>query len=371
MIVISDKIINLTGYTAEDFITHRRSILDLVHEKDKGNVYKFMQRQIDENIEIEMEFRIIDRFGALHWIYEKSSVFVDEEELVRYIDGIFEDITQRKENELEIEQYKMHLEKLVNIRTKRLKEVNEELQETLKELKSAQGNLVQAEKMASLGVLTAGVAHELNNPLNFIQGGYTGLERLIEESEGFPKEEGTVMMNSIKEGLRRAVNIVKSLNQFSRTRDANNEWCRIHSILDNCILMLNHEIKHKITLNKNYQAVHDLLEGNSGKLHQVFINVLTNAIQAIDNKGEVEICTSNENENIKIEITDTGCGISPQNLGKVTDPFFTTKGPGEGTGLGLSISYKIIKEHRGTIFLKSVETKGTTVTIELPVLNCG
>ena len=245
---------------------------------------------------------------------------------------------------------------------------NSELTTTLQHLKETQSHLVQAEKMVSLGILTAGVAHEINNPLNFIMGGYSGLENYFEDNETQAKEV-KVFLSSIKTGISRATKIVKGLNQFSRTNDTFNDECDVHSIINNCLLMLQNQLKNKIKVSTKFDIKQSTVPGNEGKLHQVFINVLANSIQSISNQGSITVNTQIKEQNFIIKISDTGSGINKKHLSKITDPFFTTKDPGKGTGLGLSITYSIIKEHKGNLEFQSELDKGTTVIITLPLKN--
>ena len=240
-----------------------------------------------------------------------------------------------------------------------LAEQGKQLQNTINQLKEAQSNLVQQEKMASLGILTAGVAHEINNPLNYILGGYTGLELYFEEKQE-QSEDVLMLMESIKTGVDRAADIVSGLNQFSRTKNTFDEKCDLHAILDNSILMIKHLLKNKIELTKNYRATSCDVIGNVGKLHQVFINILTNSCQAIENDGKITVETYSEGNTIVLKVIDNGEGITEENMNKITDPFFTTKAPGKGSGLGLSITYKIIQEHKGKLEYQSVIGQGTT-----------
>ncbi len=247
-----------------------------------------------------------------------------------------------------------------------LTDQGQKLQETIDKLKNMQSSLVQQEKMASLGILTAGVAHEINNPLNYILGGYTGLEYYFNE-ENVEDPEIEILMESIKTGVERAANIVASLNQFSRNKETFDENCDIHSILNNSTLMIKHLLKNRIELVKNYVDKDPNIMGNVGKLHQVFINIITNSCQAIEGTGIITINTSIENNHLEIRINDTGSGIDPDNLNKITDPFFTTKEPGKGSGLGLSITYKIVQEHKGSLEYESEVKKGTTAIIKFPL----
>jgi len=269
-------------------------------------------------------------------------------------------LEKRRGLENELYNYQNQLEQMVDIRT-------EELESAIKNLKETQAHLVQTEKMASLGILTAGVAHEINNPLNYVMGAYEGLFRHYENNTlAENHEEVGVLINALKIGVDRSSVIVKGLNQFSRQSDSQDEVCNIHAIIENSLTMLHNQIKHKINIVKEFAEEDIVLQGNVGNLHQVFINVLGNAVQAIQSKGTISIKTATGDQSATIKISDTGTGISAEHLEKVTLPFFTTKDPGKGTGLGLSITYNIIKEHRGKIDFESEIGKGTTVTIELP-----
>lgn len=259
---------------------------------------------------------------------------------------------------------------LLNSRLSRKNEIiknqRNEMGKTLDQLKEAQTHLVQTEKMASLGTLTAGVAHEINNPLNYIMGGYNGLDNFFKDNPDLSNEDIPVLLSGIKHGLERTTKIVKGLNQFSRDKQTHDESCDVHAIIDNCLLMVHNQIKHHIEIKKNYTKEPAVILGNVGKLHQVFINILTNAVQAIEDEGEILIVTIKANDQILIEITDSGCGISDEHILNITDPFYTTKAPGEGTGLGLSITYTLIHEHKGDLDIVSEIGKGTTVKVKLP-----
>ena len=288
----------------------------------------------------------------------------------------------------EIKKHKNNLERLIEERTNELKEKNSELENTIKQLnikskiieqqnkelkitldqlKTTQSQLLHSEKMASLGILTAGVAHEINNPLNYIMGAYVGLQHNYTNKSFYKNYEETgVLIDALKTGVERSSEIVKGLNQFSRKTDSHDEDCNIHTIINNSIVMLNNKINNRIDIRKHFTDNNCIIKGNVSNLHQIFINLLYNAIQAVDEKGTISIETTNDDSNLIIIITDTGSGISNENLKKITDPFFTTKSPGEGTGLGLSITYNIIKEHNGKLLFESELGKGTIVKIILP-----
>jgi signal transduction histidine kinase len=295
------------------------------------------------------------------------------------------DITHLRKVEKELKKHQDELELLVQEKTEDLESANEELKSsneelfekndiinnqnnelkvTLQHLQETQAQLLQSEKMASLGILTAGVAHEINNPLNYILGAYEGFKSIMEDSSD-PKI--VLLLNALKTGIERVSNIVNSLNQFSRSNSTSNEKCDVHEIIDNCLVMLENKLKYRIEIKNEFTPEPVIILGNVGELHQVFLNILSNAEQAIEDKGEISITTSIKQEKLNIEINDTGCGMTKENLNKVTDPFFTTKDPGKGTGLGLSITYNIIREHGGTLDFNSELNKGTTATVILPI----
>ena len=247
-------------------------------------------------------------------------------------------------------------------------ERTEELQNALDTIKQTQSQLVASEKMASIGVLSAGIGHEINNPLNFIKGGVEGLSLQLKDQSLKGDKTTQEYIHAISEGVDRASSIVNSLSHFSHTGTDMEEVCNVHEIIDNCLVILQSELKHRIEIIKDYSESEICLPGNEGRLHQALLNILINAEQAIKDSGRITIKTSQKKDEIDISITDTGTGISKANIAKIMDPFFTTKKPGEGTGLGLAITYRIIEEHGGKIDVSSEEKKGTQFKITLPVI---
>ncbi len=329
-----------------------------------------------------IENRFIDSWGKMHWFSGTISKLSLNNQL--FLQTITRDITEKKAIEQELEKYRNHLEALVNERTEELATANEELtasneqlfrqrdelEITLDNLHKTQKQLVQSEKMASLGVLASGVAHEINNPLNFIQGGVIGLQNyLIENLLHNQLSEITPLLEGINEGVRRAASIVSSLNRYSRKDDKTLTECDLHSITDDCLIILHNQIKNRINVEKQYTTGNFSITGNESKLHQAILNILSNAVQAIEDTGTIKIESSFENHCLVMRFSDTGCGISYDNLGKITDPFFTTKDPGKGTGLGLTITYNIITEHNGSIEFDSQHGSGTTVKISFKTEN--
>ncbi|WP_421763790.1 sensor histidine kinase [Ekhidna sp.] len=239
---------------------------------------------------------------------------------------------------------------------------NQQIGDSMKKLQDTTHKLIQSEKMASLGVLSAGVAHEINNPLNFIKGGVEILEAGIKEDEKL-KFETSQSINVIKEGLNRATIIVNSLNHFSRNTESMTEKCDIHEIIENSLIMLQPKLKYKGNVVKDFAKDALVITGNEGKLHQAFLNIIANAEQAIEKNGNITVRTIKSGKMITVEVEDDGEGISKENLKKISDPFFTTKPVGKGTGLGLSITYKIIEDHSGSIMVSSKKGKGSKFVI--------
>ena len=294
--------------------------------------------------------------------------------------AVVRDITEKKHIALELDKYRNHLEFLVKERTEELEAANEELsaineelyvqraklQDTLTDLSNAQEQLIQSEKLASLGVLASGIAHEINNPLNFIHGGVTALEKYFRNTDSQHLEYINPLINAIKEGVRRSVDIVSSLNLYTRKDNHKTTECSINRIIENCLLMIHGEIKDRIDVSTDFNSEVGSILCSESKLQQAFLNILLNAVQAIDSEGRITIKTACDSKRVKVTITDTGCGISSDNLKHITDPFFTTKDPGKGIGLGLSIAQTIISDHRGTIKFQSEVGNGTTVVVSLP-----
>lgn len=273
-----------------------------------------------------------------------------------------------------------------------------ELQLTLENLKLTQEQLVQSEKLASVGQLTAGIAHELNNPVNFISGNVNPLKRDLEDvfklldlyetiinnrklNESFLEAEDlkknlelTVLtkeinnlLEGIAEGAHRSSEIVKGLRSFSRLDDEKFVLADIHDGIDSTLILLYNKTKNRINVHKEYGDLPSI-ECLPSKLNQVFMNVLTNSIQAIEDKGNIFIETISSGIGIKICIRDNGAGMSPEVKKHIFEPFYTTKDVGRGTGLGLSISYGIIEQHHGNIDVISEPDKGTEFIISLPIV---
>jgi two-component system NtrC family sensor kinase len=279
-----------------------------------------------------------------------------------------------------------------------LTERNQQLADTCEQLKSTQSQLLQQEKMASIGQLAAGVAHEINNPMGFISsnlgalGKYT--ERLktysvaVDEALASPnmpselRERLAASRKSLKvdfmledipnllaessNGAERVRKIVQDLKGFSRIDAAEYAVVDLNQSLESTISIIGNELKSKARLITEFGDI-PAVTCLPQKLNQVFMNLLQNAAQAIESEGDIRVRTSCDSDNIYVEISDNGCGIAPDHLGRIFEPFFTTRPVGKGTGLGLSIAYDIVKMHGGEISVTSKIGQGTTFRVRIPL----
>ena len=293
-----------------------------------------------------------------------------------------------------IEELSRSLEDKVRVRTEQLRVTNEELRGAYRDLQATQLQLIQREKMASVGQLVAGVAHELNNPIGFISSNVATLTDFVRRLRGMleiyqeaplpeadreriearrrePQVDYALkyldsMLAGIREGADRTRKIVGDLRVFARTPDDVWQTIDLHEDLESSLTLLNHLVKDRITVVRDYGEL-GAVECVRSQIDQVFLNVLANAAQAIPGPGTITIETRAEGGIAVIRIADTGPGIPPGTIGRVFDPFFTTKPVGEGTGLGLSISYEIVTKHGGEIRAESPPDGGAAFTIRLPM----
>lgn len=276
----------------------------------------------------------------------------------------------------------------------------EELSAALEKLKFAQTNLVQSEKMASLGVLTAGIAHEINNPINFVYAGVNSmvkdfddvkkvvqsmrslpdandpaaaiaelqkLQESVEFDEAFDALEET--LQDIRLGATRITEIVAGLSKFSRLGKEAWQASKLHDDIETVLVLLKNKYKGRIHIERRFDPQLPLIECYPSKLNQAFMNILSNAIDSIGDErqdGRIEIATRYDDSHLFVTVTDNGEGIAPEVRDKIFDPFFTTKGIGKGTGLGMAITYSIVKEHQGEITFESEPGKGAAFTLKLP-----
>lgn len=426
---------NMLGYDSPDELKGKYSN-DYTPAKWYHTVHTSSEQVMKKGYTLPYEKEYFRKDGSIIPVEVRIHGTKDEKGNIDGLWSIVRDISTRKQIESELEIHRNQLEDLVKQRTEKIEKQTKELLEqskklhkahseitsknqelqakneqiekqhqilrkslkeletTYEDLKTMQTQLVDSEKMASLGQLTAGIAHEINNPINFVFNNVLPLkedindlkdllitvkhnndtpenQKLWDEYEAdFLFDEIEALLSGIEEGATRTASIVKELQTFSRTSEASSKFENIETGLDTTLTLLKSKMKDRITVHKDYGNIPNIT-CNIGKLNQVFMNIIANATQAIEGDGEIFIKTLQTSFNgipsIEVHIKDTGTGMPESVKSKIFDPFFTTKKVGEGTGLGLSISFGIIKDHGGEITVESVEGKGTTFTITLPI----
>ena len=384
---VNNKLCEILGYRKDELLKYTWQ--DITHPKDiKVGEFDFnkMLSGVIEGYSIQKRF--IHKFGTI--VYTQIDV-----KCVRHADGsidfiifLIQDITEQKKNEEKIRSLNEQLEQKVLERTK-------EVNRTFEQLKAAQGQLVHSEKMASLGVLTAGIAHELNNPINYIKSGMVGLRTLmkhvltiVEEYDKIDDENFEMQLEKVQQlkeelafkerielskrvledihlGTTRSTEIVKGLQIFSKNNEDVCGIVDIHDGINATILLLQYQINNRVEVIKNFGDV-PKITCYPGKLNQAFMNIMTNSIQAIKENGSITITTGEFGDWVYIDFKDTGVGMSEATKQKVFEPFFTTKEVGKGTGLGLSIVLGIIESHQGKIEVESKIGEGASFKIFLP-----
>ncbi|MDC8760081.1 ATP-binding protein [Janthinobacterium fluminis] len=379
MTFVSNNALNVLGYRPEEMVADPNFWFDHIHPDDAPNIFSSLALVFTEGQRAyEYRFRASD--GSYLWMHDTLRLIRDERGAPLEVIGALTDITSRKRME------------------EALQAKGEEQQTLIAKLQEAHDQLLQSEKMASIGQLAAGIAHEINNPVGFVnsnmgslQGYVTTLFGVIEQYEqaigmlkgnpeigarmaqiregadlAFLKDDVNDLVKESMDGLKRVRDIVQSLKDFSHVGETEWQIADLHHGLDSTLNIVSNEIKYKATVEKQY-GVLPQVKCLASQLNQVFMNLLVNAGHAIKERGTITIRTGCANDWVWIEVGDTGGGIPPENLTRIFEPFFTTKPVGSGTGLGLSLSYGIVTKHGGKIEVASEVGKGTRFTIRLPV----
>lgn len=364
--------------------------------QDQDNSFKENQEEL-----LTMNQELMNQRERLEELIAERSTRLryTEAQLLKQVEDLAE---SEKELRKYAEEMQLTNERLAAAKTKlqhtleREREVNEQLATTITELKSTQAQLTQAEKMASLGQLTAGIAHEINNPINFVYAGMDALHTNIEEllswtnkeniDEEFYEEydelidETRTLIKDIQIGAMRTFEIVKGLRNFSRLDEEEIRKTHINDHISTTLILLRNQIKENgIVVNRELDVSILPIECYPGQLNQVLMNICSNAIQALIEQKEIQkkqnielkkpsltIKTKNNEHYITLIIADNGIGMSEEVKKRIFEPFYTTKNVGEGTGLGMSITYGIIEKHNGQIVVESKLGEGTTFEIQLP-----
>ncbi|ANQ49500.2 hypothetical protein KMW28_05390 [Flammeovirga yaeyamensis] len=398
-------------------------LMDIYEEIREDNKHIFLDDYFDRCIRGE-DLVVVDQFKG-YYFEQFFNPFRNTQGSIIGVTSFLVDVTELKDAQKQLEVHKNHLELLVEKRTKHIERQNDalrtqsdklriahdeirernheiqsknealsnslqETESTLLKLKEMQDQLVSSEKLASIGQLTAGIAHEINNPINFVANNVMPLkddiedltvafkeltkhveENVVEEIEeeyeiSFVIDEINDLLKGIEEGANRTTQIVMDLKTFARMDSAHFVEANLEEGIDTSLGLLNNKLKNRVEVHKEYEGI-PLVNCNESKVNQVFMNILNNAEQAIEGEGNLYIKTWSKNDFVYIRIKDDGKGMDQETINKIFDPFFTTKPVGLGTGLGMSISFGIIQDHNGDIKVTSAVGKGTSFTISLPI----
>lgn len=383
----------------------RRQWLNTIHAEDRDKVVQAYQQAAAELTKFKIQYRLYAPDGAVVWILETAVPRVRKSGEFAGLMGCGMDISTQKQAESALLKINQQLEERVRERTQALTEANKTLeleknQQTLlnQKLQETQAHLVQSEKMASIGQLAAGVAHEINNPLGYIYSNLNSLKQYIQDLTqaaelaerlagqlsadhpdaqafqqfkqsvdlAFVKDDAADLVDESLEGANRAKKIVQDLRDFSRIDKQGREIFDLEAGIDATLNIINNELKYKAEVVKEYGGIKPF-ECVGAQLNQVFMNLLVNASQAIEDFGKITVRTGYQDADwLWVEVEDNGQGMNEATQARIFDPFFTTKPVGKGTGLGLSLSYKIIQDHHGRIEIDSVVGRGTRFRIYLP-----
>ena len=381
VVFVSDNVANW-GYRVDDLLAGKPPFAEMVHPDDLARVVDEVTRYTAEGrSDYLQEYRLLLADGQVIWVSDRTKVWRDAEGKVEFYDGILTDISERRQKAQEM------IDALAAQR-----QLNAKLEE-------AHNQLLQSEKMASIGQLAAGIAHELNNPIGFVHSNLGTLENYLrdvmeiidaydqtlatggepaaqvarmthlkaERDFNYLREDIGQLLSESKDGLSRVRKIVQDLKNFSHVSEQEWQWADLHQGLESTLNIVWNELKYKCQVVKEFGDIPEVYCLIS-QLNQVFMNLLVNAGHAIESKGVITIRTRRQGSDaVCIEISDTGKGIAPEHLNRIFEPFFTTKPVGKGTGLGLSLAYGIVDKHHGHIEVESQLGSGTTFRVILPI----
>lgn len=407
---VNDGFVSLSGYNKDEVIGKKPGDL-LQGEGTSPRHRSTFRRNLKKGIPFSQEVINYTKAGKKFWAYVQITPVLDDHgEAVKFI-GIETDITRLIRYQERLKKSESNLRKTaadqleisnqLKLTERKLKKALKEETKSRKQLQETQAQLVNNEKMASIGQLTAGIAHEINNPIAFVYNGIDALkitleslfeltaelrtisesgdhENIVEQIREFIREndfeeivtDSRGLIEDVKSGAVRTMEIVKGLRIFSRLDEEEFKLADINENLDATLILLNNKIKKRIELTRNYDLELPRISCFPGQLNQVFMNILSNAIQAFPEDQPdpaIDISTSASDDGIAISIKDNGIGIPEKIRKRIFEPFFTTKPVGLGTGLGLSITYGIIEKHEGTIEVLSEPDVGTEFIITLPL----
>jgi PAS domain S-box-containing protein len=374
------------GYEVESLLDGKPPFAEMIHPDDLTRVmHEVTEHTASGHSSFLQEYRLVTGDGSIRWVIDETIIVRADDGSVEFYDGVLSDITERKLAEQNLSQ-SLGEQRMLN-----------------KKLEEAHNQLLQSEKMASIGQLAAGVAHELNNPIGFVnsnlgtldgylhdllfildaydkamsdgdfaadsEGAKSRIEHICKERDfDFVRDDIFQLIAESREGIDRVRRIVLDLKTFSRAGVQESDYADLNQGLESTLNIVWNELKYKCKVIKELGELPPVY-CQASQINQVFLNLLVNAGQAIEENGEITLRTrlADEGRLVVVEVSDTGKGIAPENLSRIFDPFFTTKPVGKGTGLGLSLSYSIIQAHHGRIEVDSKLGQGTTFRVILPI----
>lgn len=378
MTFVSANAFNVLGFRPEEMIADPNFWFEHIHPDDRAAIFSSLANLFSEGKKT-YEYRFLNHLGQYIWMHDMLKLIRDADNNPIEVVGSLTDITERK------------------VMEEALHKTGAEQRLLIEKLNDAQQQLVQSEKMASVGQLAAGVAHEINNPIGFVNSNMGAMKNYVKTLfdvldqydalvKKFPPDHDITkrfkairtnadieflrddmddLVTESMDGLKRVKDIVQGLKDFSHMGDMTLIEADLHQNLDSTLNIVMNEIKYKATIIKEYGQI-PMVKCLISQLNQVFMNMLVNAAHAIKETGTITIHTSCKDDWIIVRFTDTGSGIPPENLTRIFEPFFTTKPVGSGTGLGLSLAYGIVKKHGGRIEVESTVGVGTSFFIYLP-----
>ena len=374
------------GYEVESLLDGKPPFAEMIHPDDLTRVmHEVTEHTASGHSSFLQEYRLVTGDGSIRWVIDETIIVRADDGSVEFYDGVLSDITERKLAEQSLSQ-SLGEQRMLN-----------------KKLEEAHNQLLQSEKMASIGQLAAGVAHELNNPIGFVnsnlgtldgylhdllfildaydkamsdgdfaadsEGAKSRIEHICKERDfDFVRDDIFQLIAESREGIDRVRRIVLDLKTFSRAGVQESDYADLNQGLESTLNIVWNELKYKCKVIKELGELPPVY-CQASQINQVFLNLLVNAGQAIEENGEITLRTrlADEGRLVVVEVSDTGKGIATENLSRIFDPFFTTKPVGKGTGLGLSLSYSIVQAHHGRIEVDSKLGQGTTFRVILPI----
>lgn len=379
MTYVSDNVQRVLDYEPEEMVADPNFWFNHIHPEDVPHIFSSLALVFVEG-QRTYEYRFQAKDGRYLWMHDKLRLIRDSDGNPVEVVGSLTDITDRK------------------LMEEALQKKGNEQRSLIERLQEAQAQLLQSEKMASIGQLAAGIAHEINNPVGFVNSNMgtlrTYVETLFKVIDGYDqvlasmpanpdvsariaqlkkqadldylKEDVTSLVRESMDGLKRVKDIVQALKDFSHVGATDWQMADLHEGIESTLHIAHNEFKYKATVDRRYGEL-PLVKCLASQLNQVFMNLIVNAAHAISESGVITIRTGSEGDWVWVEIADNGVGIAPEHMTRIFEPFFTTKEIGKGTGLGLSLSYNIVNKHGGRIDVSSEVGVGTRFTVHLPV----